>query len=537
MDPGREGDGTAEPPILLPYLAYFFLPLPEPIGLPHGWVLRVHEPSPGQWWRREDGGVPPAVHTAGSLLFHRAEAPGPERDRLGVVFDVAAAALPHLDRPPRPPGPGPGGPPTELTVVEMAVGFDPGPDGDADTAAVEGPFFDAISDAFDRGLAWVREVQRAYYTVRRLPVRLAAREASPFAVPFGVRRLWDDDGEPLPFQVPLSLYLLNSNLTARDANLDDAEEATLRTALREQADGGPFTSYLDFRREASVALWRDGGYRAAVLFTATACEVLLDELLAHMLWQEGARPEEAAPVFGPYLATRVKTQYHRRLGGTWAVDAPGPVRDWSVDVAALRNRVVHAGHEPTIEQARAAAEATEALQDHLGDLLATRTAAYPRTALVLPGEHGLRRRGRWSRRLEAIRDDPDQVPWTATYARWRLAMQRARTDSPLASVPSAADAWVLLVVRPGGAVQWVVHDRIAGFAAPIGRDRVSGVSHGQQEQLDRLVEGWREGLCEAVSVHVAGASAAEPAPDAWVLEYRLVPLAGVMVHGRDLDPL
>lgn len=109
---------------------------------------------------------------------------------------------------------------------------------------------------------------------------------------------------------------------------------------------------------------------------------------------------------------------------------------------------------------------------------------------------------------------------------------------PWASAPSASDAWVLVVVRPGGAVQWVVHDRAAGFAAMVDRSRVEGVLPGQHEGLDRLVGRLvRDSLDEAISVHVAGAIASEPAANAWVPEYRLVPLAGVMVDGEDLDPV
>jgi len=35
------------------------------------------------------------------------------------------------------------------------------------------------------------------------------------------------------------------------------------------------------------------------LFCATACEILFDELLAHILWETGQRPEQAASVLTP----------------------------------------------------------------------------------------------------------------------------------------------------------------------------------------------------------------------------------------------
>ncbi len=54
---------------------------------------------------------------------------------------------------------------------------------------------------------------------------------------------------------------------------------------------------------------------------------------------------------------------------------------------------------------------------------------YPRTALVLPGHSGLERRKKWSRRLNDLQNEPNAVQWTATFARRRDAMQRARAPA------------------------------------------------------------------------------------------------------------
>jgi hypothetical protein len=559
----REGGPEAqtwEPPVVLSHIAYFFVPLPEPLGLPDGYVIRIGEDTPGEWYQG-GGPPPPPVHLAASLLFHRAQRPSSDADDLSVLFDTAARALPDPDRPdghaPEETGPDAAAtrrdamPATEMTVVEMAVAFDLPPGrgqadaeadagGDADGADAEGGFLDAplqdaVSDAFDRGLQYVRDVQRAYYTVRRKPVRLVAREALPLMVPLGIRRLVDDEGEPLPFRAPLSAFFLHMNVTARDDDLDQEQLDVLSAAMRHQASDGPFASHLDFVREAEVALVRDGAHRAAVLFTATACEVLLDDLLAHMLWQERVRPEDAAAVFDGWLTARVKTQYHPRLGGNWSLDRPGPVAAWSTDVAALRNRVVHGGYEPSLAEARSAADAAQDLNTYACDLVAAKTGDYPRTALVLPGERGLRRRGRWSRRGARRAAHPQHGPWAETFARWRQAMQRARADSPAAVAPSTTDAWTYLVVRSSGDQQWVVHDRTAGMAARLDPARVAGVLPGQREQLDRLVRAQASAPHDDYTIRVAGA-APPPSDSDWVPEYRLVPGAGVMVDGQDLDP-
>lgn len=473
------------------------------------------------------------------MLFHRAERRSSLAEEVRFLFDLASRVMPDSARTEAVEKLESEPPEFEVTVAEMAVGFElPEPVGADDDEQEAGRFRDAISDAFDRGLEVVREVQRAHYAVRRTPVRLVTREALPMAVPFGIRRVFDDDGEPLPVDVPMSLYMLNMNLPVAGDDLDAAEQNMFGAALREQSLHGPFTSYLDFRREAQVALSRDGAYRAAVLFTATACEVLLDDLLAHLLWQDGLRPETAAAVFDSWLTSRVKREYQPRLGGRWDTAGGGPVAGWSHDVAGLRNRVVHAGYQPTLDETRRAADAADNLQTYLGNLLSNRTGRYPRTALILPGEAGLRRRGRWTRRLDELRHSPDEIPWTETFGRWRLAMQRARTDSPVATAPSAATAFVYAVLRAGGHLQWVLHDPAAGLAAAIRPEALVGYTSGHRENLDAVVAPTsREPDHGDVSVHLKGVSAAAPPAGAWVPEYRLVPLAGVMVDGQNLDPV
>ncbi len=531
-------DGTdADPPVVLSHIAYFFVPLPDPLGLPDKFIVRTAEDAPAEWYRTGKGPPPPPVHLAGSLMFHRAERPSSDADDLSVLVDVAARALLEPER--SDPEGGVDGPRTDMTVVEMAIGFDMPPDTDERSESddgSDGPFWTAVTDAFDRGLERVRNVQRAYYTVLRRPVRLVAREALPFAVPCGIRQVFDDRGQPLEFRAPMSMFLLNRNITFRDDDLDDDEQDVLFTAMHHQSANGLFASYLDFVREAEVALERDGAYRAAVLFTATACEVLLDDLLGHMLWQERVRPEDAAAVFQPWLTTRVKTQYHARLGGIWSLERPGPVREWFVDVAGLRNRVVHGGYDPSLDEARTAVDAAHALNAYLCDLLAEKTGPYPRTAVALPGVAGLQRRGKWTRRLAELAEDPVEVPWTVTFARWRQALQREREDSPVAVKPTVADAWIYLVVRPSGHRKWILHDRAAGLAAVLDPGKVTGVLPGQQEQLDRMAEEVSADATDAFSIRVAGAEVSEPLRLAWVPEYRLVPLAGVMVDGQDLDP-
>jgi len=527
--------------VLHPHLVYFVVPLPDPLALPDKHSIECGAATTrDQFLEAQRAGrpMPPLGHLAASMVFHHAVSTSVAANEVDELLGLATRVLP------RPPGEAPqtgstvnadeqaapGVMERHRTYVELAVACDLSED-----------WHQRTSDAFDQGLGLLRELQRAYYMVRRQPVRLATREAMPFAVPYGVRTLLDEQGEPLPFEVSLSLFFLNDGLMQdmREPEFTREDIERFHVALGQQSHGGFLTNYLEFVRESEVALSLDGSYRAAVLFAATSCEVLLDNLLAHMLWEEGVRPEAAAGMFAAGregIAARVKKQYHPRLGGQWSVDKPGAIGNWYTAVAGLRNRVVHGGYDPGFKEAQGASRAAKALATYLGDLLAGRTKDYPRTALVLPGRPGIERRGKWHRRLQALQDDPGQVNWVATFALWQSAMQRAHTDSPLYTRPTSEGAWVYAVLALDGAVRWVVRDPDAGYAALVEASAVRGLTQKVMSTLDALHDEQRvAGVRTATSTVLSHLTVPEPKTEDWRPQYRLLPLLGVMVDGNDLD--
>lgn len=217
-------------------MAYFVVPLPEPLGLPDKHRVVCTTPTPSERYRQHEAEgwpVPPPEHMTASLLFHHAESesaivgvtdrlfalahevfPDPEAEPAGeTALKKAKTPVPLMPR----------------TFVEMAVAFEPD---DSDNGGVSG--------AFDAGLVYVREVQRAYYLIRRRPIRLATREAMPYAIPYGARRLFDEDGETAPFRVPLSMFVLHMNVDreARDEELTTTQLQGLVQGLYQQAHPG-----------------------------------------------------------------------------------------------------------------------------------------------------------------------------------------------------------------------------------------------------------------------------------------------------------
>src|SRR4030095_14628537 len=97
---------------------------------------------------------------------------------------------------------------------------------------------------------------------------------------------------------------------------------------------------------------QNGDMRAATIYAAIAAESLLTEVQLHLMWEEKRTPEEVANSWIESLDTRIRTEFHTRLGGNWDPTASGPIGRWNSSVSALRHRVVHAGYTPSFEEAK-----------------------------------------------------------------------------------------------------------------------------------------------------------------------------------------
>lgn len=65
-----------------------------------------------------------------------------------------------------------------------------------------------------------------------------------------------------------------------------------------------------------------------MILANTSCEVLLDTILALLMWEEGETAEIVAPVFEEgKMLRRVTQEVTPRLGGNWSTDR-GAVGDW-----------------------------------------------------------------------------------------------------------------------------------------------------------------------------------------------------------------
>ncbi|WP_133160296.1 hypothetical protein [Cryobacterium zongtaii] len=304
-----------------------------------------------------------------------------------------------------------------VTVLELAVEFPRNVD------LTE----NAISDAFDLGLAGIQDLQRAYALATQHPIELLTRELLPPMVPTTTRIVTDrSDGWP----GAVGIFLANSvgiSALALPEPLTEQQNAAFRFAF--EAPDTPFATYADLRRESAAALRLRGDSRSSTLASATAAEVFLDTLLLHLLWEEGSTAEAAARLFTTSIARRVRSQYAQRLGGIWnCMDATTPPGAWLELTANVRNRLIHAGVRPTRADAETAYRATIHLERYAADLLCgpTRLPRYSRTALALVGDPGLIRRGVQSATIAAYRRDEEDADWGAEFTNWRSIVAAER---------------------------------------------------------------------------------------------------------------
>lgn len=96
----------------------------------------------------------------------------------------------------------------------------------------------------------------------------------------------------------------------------------------------------------------------------------------------------------------------------------------------LRDQVVHAGVEPTLDQARRSVQAVLAIEALMGDRLAEAVSdgRAIRTAWAFIGVPGLLRRNRLTRRAQTEIDESSHT-WTQDFVAWREDVLRI-IDSP-----------------------------------------------------------------------------------------------------------
>lgn len=196
--------------------------------------------------------------------------------------------------------------------------------------------------------------------------------------------------------------------------------------------GSPLFTWRERYMDARRALWVEGRYDSAVTLAITASEVLLDGVLSLLLWESKVDPKGLGGFFAEgKLVKRVKTKYPELLGGSWSLDSEGPVSRWFHDAFKLRHRVVHGGYMPSRLEAEAALDSVYALSFHCWSRIADKCTTFPRTALIVLSESGLKERNKWSGRMDKFKRETAvaEDSWLESSAKWRSELSEAILDA------------------------------------------------------------------------------------------------------------
>ncbi|WP_107308396.1 hypothetical protein [Streptomyces qaidamensis] len=290
-------------------------------------------------------------------------------------------------------------------------------------------------DALNRCIYTLQEVIRAYRAAFEVPCTLPSYELLDIFIPFQTTQSVVMTQEEEGFSLDSSEWGPVNALMLDHVNIPDvtdgpeiSQENIGRLEFFENLRhaGAPLFVWRERFVEAHRALKIEGQYGAAVTLSNTASEVLLDSLLATLLWEAGNDAEDVAEVFAEgRLARRVKSQFASLLGGKWTLDGNTPVAEWFHRCYRLRHRVVHGGYSPTRLEAQTALESVHSLSSYCWDRLAAKRKSSPRTALLFLGEEGLRRRNKWCSFMQHFSSDvaPHEDSWLRQSQKWRDDVQ------------------------------------------------------------------------------------------------------------------
>lgn len=190
----------------------------------------------------------------------------------------------------------------------------------------------------------------------------------------------------------------------------------------------PVELYRDFELGAQNAAAVAGDYPDATIKAAIAAEVLLKHTAWMLIWEATTEltkdPRPPASQLDPFAANTKLVQLISgvltpRLGGNWSSqDERHPIGGWRTYIARRRSAVIHRGQRPTEQEIRTTIHALHVLEQHVLDRVAANAGVYPRTAMLMVGPSGLKRRN-VSEKIKQAEGDRRTLPALSyAYSKW-----------------------------------------------------------------------------------------------------------------------
>ena len=459
----------------------FYFALENSLGLPEGYSIRKGHP---EFLTTDDRGVELQV-TSLTFRFFERKTPESAFHTSSVAFDVAAEmsgielvedrsvnqAL--FEK--------------EITVAEVCaevIGMDEAVEhANNYDGALDATSF-VVTPVFDYALHELRKSLRAYQFVFDEVTKLPTLENLPPVVPM----LFSNSVTELhngSFDSGLSIFLTPPN-GAHQPTLDKSEdEVTERwnSGLMLFENNGPFAPWAELRQEAIYNLHVEGQARAGIIALASACELLLDDLLISFLWERRVEPKNVADEYFRYsrngrreetsVVYRVKNNYEEFLGGSWRFEKNNPLWSWNKFIASIRNDVIHAGYSPTLQDTKRALQSEAELRHFIADNLYQSREDNLITMRIFLGDEGLLARGEPSLPIQSLESlNTNQT----RFNRYRRYVSEARKPRDQRAKPQKSSSDFVIVFRSS--------ERFDSFLVDPGADKAAKIDYDRQVPRD-----------------------------------------------------
>lgn len=123
-----------------------------------------------------------------------------------------------------------------------------------------------------------------------------------------------------------------------------------------------------------------GFYREATIYSQTAFETFVRTLLSEFFKEEGKSESDLNQAFDSNGFMGVlKREFHTRIGGRWDVtDESTELGIWNRDCYMIRNRIIHGGYNPTLDDASFAIGSADQAIGKILDLTSAKKKNYPK---------------------------------------------------------------------------------------------------------------------------------------------------------------
>lgn len=504
------------------HMVMFFVKLPEAMLVPDEWtrpVMHMLDPDDYMSLAVDDGVTDVVAERKLSMRFRRVVHDVDAAAEFIEMVPAIAAGLPGLDATRGPVG-------ERFEVVDTVVEV---------VAAISDVSHNEMSRVVNEALEAIRRIQRAYGgATGRAPAPVSRSSLPPAMMMFVFDPSTSFERRHERPQVFVPARGAGATLADAPTVTDDVVRR-LDHLYGELDRRSPFRVGEQLMLEARRFVEDHDDPRSSVAAIATACEVLLDDVLACMLWEDGKRPEREASLFELPLMKRVRSnEFSARLGGDWDVDGDGSIGQWARRVAWRRNNMLHTGEEMTLDDAEDAFDAGFGLLMFLRSELLDAADRYGRTMWMLVGRPDVPDAIR-DTHIKPLLDDPTETKWTDSSAHWIRVMRYSRKHGEWGRPANPEDVALVAITYPDGHLVWVVVDErlerglIVKDPSSWASDEVrSGVAQrkvGDTAQVARITK--------ATSSH--DSTVPLPVEGEWVAAYRLLPGRPAMVTGEELD--